>query len=36
VCPVDCIPLDPEHAETRDELMKKYLTLTPALSQGRG
>ena len=29
VCPVDCIPLDPEHSETRDELMKKYLTLTP-------
>ena len=24
VCPVDCIPLDPEHAETRAELQVKY------------
>ena len=24
VCPVDCIPLDPEHVETRDELLAKY------------
>jgi ferredoxin len=28
VCPVDCIPLDPNHAETQDELMVKYLRLT--------
>jgi len=28
VCPVDCIPLDPDHAETQDELMVKYLRLT--------
>ena len=28
VCPVDCIPLDPEHAETREELMAKYQRLT--------
>ena len=28
VCPVDCIPLDPNHAETQDELMIKYLRLT--------
>ena len=27
VCPVDCIPLDPEHAETREELMAKYQRL---------
>jgi ferredoxin len=27
VCPVDCIPLDPEHAETREELQRKYETL---------
>jgi ferredoxin len=27
VCPVDCIPLDPEHAETREELMAKYTRL---------
>ena len=24
VCPVDCIPLDPEHAESREELAAKY------------
>jgi ferredoxin len=28
VCPVDCIPLDPDHAETQDELLAKYLRLT--------
>ncbi len=27
VCPVECIPLDPDHAETRDELEKKYRRL---------
>jgi ferredoxin len=27
VCPVDCIPLDPEHAETREELQAKYESL---------
>ena len=30
VCPVDCIPLDPDHAETREQLMAKYRTLTGA------
>jgi ferredoxin len=24
VCPVDCIPLDPEHEESREELTAKY------------
>jgi ferredoxin len=24
VCPVDCIPLDPDHRETREELEAKY------------
>ncbi len=24
VCPVDCIPLDPEHKESKDELRAKY------------
>ena len=28
VCPVDCIPLDPEHAESRDQLQAKYERLT--------
>ena len=27
VCPVDCIPLDLEHAETREELVQKYELL---------
>jgi len=27
VCPVDCIPLDPEHAETPQELQAKYERL---------
>lgn len=24
VCPVDCIPLNPNQVETKDELLKKY------------
>lgn len=28
VCPVDCIPLDPDHRETRDELFAKYRRLS--------
>ena len=28
VCPVACIPLDPSHAETREELQMKYLRIT--------
>ena len=27
VCPVDCIPLDPEHVETREQLTAKYFAL---------
>jgi ferredoxin len=27
VCPVDCIPLDPEHVETREQLLRKYQDL---------
>lgn len=30
VCPVDCIPLDPEHPESHDILLKKYHMLTAA------
>jgi ferredoxin len=30
VCPVDCIPLDPAHAETNAQLHEKYLRLTAA------
>ena len=27
VCPVACIPVNPAHVETRDQLMAKYLRL---------
>jgi len=30
VCPVDCIPLDPDVPESREELMVKYQALTSA------
>ena len=29
VCPVECIPKDPEHEETQEELMQKYNRLYP-------
>jgi ferredoxin len=28
VCPVNCIPLDPAHAETPEQLMAKFRRLT--------
>lgn len=28
ICPVDCIPPDPNHAESTDELFAKYQRLT--------
>ncbi len=28
VCPVDCIPLNPEYSETRQQLQEKYQHLT--------
>jgi len=28
VCPVDCIPLDPNRPETKEELLEKYKILT--------
>lgn len=28
VCPVDCIPLNPDVVESRDELMEKFVRLT--------
>lgn len=27
VCPVDCIPADPDHTETKEELQAKYERL---------
>ncbi|OZA43639.1 MAG: ferredoxin [Hydrogenophilales bacterium 17-61-76] len=28
VCPVDCIPLNPDYSETQDQLQIKFLRLT--------
>ena len=28
VCPVDCIPLNPDVVETKDQLMDKFIRLT--------
>ncbi|MBI3145188.1 MAG: YfhL family 4Fe-4S dicluster ferredoxin [Pseudogulbenkiania sp.] len=28
VCPVDCIPLDPNHQETQEQLHQKYLVIS--------
>jgi ferredoxin len=36
VCPVDCIPLDPEHAESREMLMAKYVQLESAKATAGG
>lgn len=30
VCPVECIPLDPAHQETEEQLMEKYNLLMAA------
>jgi hypothetical protein len=30
VCPVDCIPKDPDNVESTDQLMDKYILLTAA------
>jgi ferredoxin len=32
VCPVECILVDPEHTETREELQAKYEQLTGVAS----
>jgi ferredoxin len=32
LCPVECIPVDPAHVETPDQLMAKYRVLTQAAS----
>ncbi|MBT4964066.1 MAG: YfhL family 4Fe-4S dicluster ferredoxin [Francisellaceae bacterium] len=28
VCPVDCIPVNQDHVENHDELLRKYIKLT--------
>ena len=30
VCPVDCIPKNPDHVETQEQLMEKYKIITAA------
>jgi ferredoxin len=35
VCPVDCIPVDPDHVESRDELLAKFAGLHGELLQGQ-
>ena len=30
VCPVDCIPFDPDFTESKEQLFQKYLQLTAA------
>ena len=30
VCPVDCIPINPDFVETQDQLLEKYKRLTGA------
>ena len=30
VCPVDCIPKDPDNVESGDQLMEKYIKITAA------
>jgi len=32
VCPVECIPLNPEVVETREQLLEKYAQLTGAVA----
>ena len=34
VCPVDCIPLNPDVVETQQQLMQKYHTITLKRNQG--
>ena len=36
VCPVDCIPLDLDHVESREQLMLKYESLQPAKEAAAG
>ena len=33
VCPVDCIPVNPDHVETREQLTLKYEGLMAAASK---
>jgi ferredoxin len=33
VCPVDCIPLDPEHVESQEMLYEKFIKLVEKKAQ---
>jgi ferredoxin len=33
VCPVDCIPVDPDRVETREVLLARYVTLTTRMPE---
>ena len=36
LCPVDCIPLDPENVESREELLLKFRRLTAPDGKAHG
>jgi ferredoxin len=36
VCPVECIPVNPQHVESREQLMAKYRALQAGASAGAG
>ena len=36
VCPVDCIPIDPQRIESKEKLMEKYLVLTKSTVETTG
>ena len=36
VCPVDCIPLDPAHEESREDLLAKYHRIVGDLNRQAG
>jgi len=36
VCPVDCIPQDPDHVESRETLYQKYLRLQREKAEAEG
>ena len=36
LCPVDCIPLDPEHPETREQLLEKAKAIQEQAAKALG
>ena len=35
VCPVDCIPLNPERVETKEQLYAKFLAISESLASSK-